>query len=91
MFEPFLYDRCPVKCDEISRQCGNASIGTLRQIYGLRFAWSVSSNIRLRDALPLLDSVSFEQLAKNHADGSLAGRIAKASRRLPDWGTPRSN
>ena len=66
-------------CDEIGRQCGDTSIGTLRMIYGLRFAWNVNSNIRLADALPMIDVVSLDQLVKHHEDGSLPRRIAKVS------------
>ena len=79
MYEPISFNRHRDKYDEISRQCGDTLIGTLRRIYGLRFAWNVSSSIRLTDALSMIDVVSLDQLVKHYEDGTLSRRIAKAS------------
>ena len=79
MYEPISFNRHRDKYDGISRQHGDTLIGTLRRIYGLRFAWSLNSNIKLADALPLIDCGSLDQIVKHHEDGSLSRRIAKAS------------
>jgi hypothetical protein len=79
MKEPGLDHRHRDKTGEISRKHGNTLIRILRKIYGAGFAQTFKDDVKLSEALAMMDAASLSQLVKHHQDGSLPRRIAEAS------------
>jgi hypothetical protein len=67
------------KNGEISRKHGNTLIGTLRKLYGARFAEGFGDRDKLADALHALDEHSLSQLVHDHEQGHLEGKLAPHS------------
>jgi hypothetical protein len=79
MKEPGLDLRHRDKNGEIARKHGNTLVGTLRKIYGPRFAPGFKDSDTLAFVLAALDEPSLAKLAKDHEAGKLAQHIAKHS------------
>jgi hypothetical protein len=80
MKEPGLDDRHRDKDGEISRKHGNTLVRNLRTIYGSSFAGGFAETDKLSDVLhrePAHSSLS--QLRKDHAAGTLEGKIKQHS------------
>jgi len=78
MEQPGLHGRHRNKDGEISRKHGNTLVGTLRRVYGARFAKGFPSDARLEDVLADLDEKSLGELVHDHENGHLDGEIASA-------------
>jgi len=75
MKEPGLDNRHRDKNGEISRKHGNTLVRTLREIYGADFAKAFPETKKLSDVLQTLDEPSLSKLVKDHAAGTLEGKI----------------
>jgi hypothetical protein len=65
---------------EISRKHGNTLIGTLRKIYGQRFAAGYPATEKLSEVLLQLNETSLSQLRRDHETGHLEHKIVNASK-----------
>ncbi len=79
MEQPGLHGRHRNRSGEISRKHGNTLIGTLRRIYGPRFADGASDRDRLEDVLEKMDDKSLSQLVRDHEADRLDGKIKAAA------------
>ena len=77
MKEPGLDNRHRDKNGEISRKHGNTLIRTLRRVYGADFATKFPETSKLADVLQTLDEPSLSKLLKDHAAGTLEGKIGQ--------------
>jgi hypothetical protein len=78
--EPGLDDRHRDKDGEISRKHGNTLVRTLRKIYGQSFASGFAETDELSDVLQKdLAHFSLTQLRRDHAAGTLEGKIKQYS------------
>lgn len=64
------------KNGEINKRYGNTKVGTLRQIYGNKFAPGFSDDATLSHVLAKLDELSLSQLVKDQISGRLREKIA---------------
>ena len=64
------------KNGEISRKHGNTLIGTLRKIYGSKFATGAGDHEKLSDVLHKMDETSLSQLVRDHEGGHLPTKLA---------------
>ena len=84
MDQPGLHGRHRDKDGEISRKHGNAQVRTLRKIYGDGFAEGFDPRAKLSEVLAETHAVSlsklhYQQLHRDHDDGSLVQKIAQHS------------
>ncbi len=76
MAESGLDGRHRDKDGEISKKHGNTLVRTLRTIYGASFAHGFADTDTLKTVLEKEPAhTSLTQLRKEHADGTLAGKI----------------
>jgi hypothetical protein len=61
---------------DLSRRLGDIQVKALRKIYGTTFALGLTPNVKLSDALAMLDDRSLARLVDDHESGSLEGKIA---------------
>ena len=78
MEQPGLHGRHRNKSGEISRKHGNTQIGTLRRVYGPRFAPGHADTETLGQVLEEMDDHSLSQLVHDHEEGHLDHKIAAA-------------
>jgi hypothetical protein len=80
MKEPGLDGRHRDKNGEISRKHGNTQLGTLRKIYGKRFAAGYPDTAQLSEVLHQMNETSLSQLRRDHDTGHLEHKISQASK-----------
>ena len=76
MEQPGLSGRHRDRDGEISKKHGNTLVGSLRKIYGKRFAPGFGDEAKLTDVLEILDEQSLSVLVHDHEHGHLEGKIA---------------
>ena len=79
MEQPGLNNRHRDRNGEIARKHGNTLVGTLRKIYGPKFAPGCSDDDTLADVLQTLHEHSLSELVHDHHRGELDGKIARAA------------
>jgi hypothetical protein len=77
---PGLDGRHRDKTGEIRKKHGNTVVGTLRKIYGSKFAEGHGDNEKLSDVLSKLDENSLSKLVRDQREGKLDQRVFVSGR-----------